>query len=61
MSSDRWLFFLLLRVIVPLNLERLLGNNLIKGTAIDIKENGSLILRTKNETKEVMSGEIISF
>ena len=34
MSSDRWLIFLLLRVIVPLNLERLLGNNLIKDKAI---------------------------
>ena len=33
------------------NIEVLLGNNLIKGTAIDIKENGSLILRTKSETK----------
>ena len=42
------------------NIEVLLGNNLIKGTAIDIKENGSLILRTKSETKEIMSGEIIS-
>ena len=37
------------------------GSNLIKGTAIDIKKNGSLILKTKNETKEVASGEIISF
>lgn len=42
------------------NIEVLLGNNLIKGTAIDIKENGSLILKTKSETKEIMSGEIIS-
>ncbi|NSW73472.1 biotin--[acetyl-CoA-carboxylase] ligase [bacterium] len=42
------------------NIQVQLGNNLIKGTAIDIKENGSLILRTKSETKEVMSGEIIS-
>ena len=43
------------------NIEVLLGSNLIKGTAIDIKKNGSLILKTKNETKEVASGEIISF
>ena len=43
------------------NIEVLLGSNLIKGTAIDIKKNGSLILKTKNETKEVKSGEIISF
>ena len=31
-----------------------------RGWAEDINENGSLILRTKSETKEIMSGEIIS-